>query len=449
MKKLNKKTLITIGGILAIVAGVAGFSAYEAHVINVTAHIENALAVSTNAIEFGTVFPQEYLEEEFTVRLSSSFMEEDRVDDVEYVIKQKPKCINQAGEYAPVNYATHECPTGYTVMNDLCAFLSKTDGDLEDANDTSHPSYYVDPTPQEPMSGDESCVTPGSDATGRLSKIESDTSDLWIVDLKVPPVDGYVGQDWPAGCPVVDTNDQEYGCDLWIEVTDINYDDTDVANLEIITLTDLGAVSQYGYYHNYAGANVTFQYTTPDAGKITGTVTATGLKPYATYQLKFEGKPTCMYGVAGDNVANENVGYMGRWWDNTTNSNTNDAGYVANHTTHCITGYLVWGYITADASGNVTKIVTTDSSYHVLWSGGGICDTVANTFLAHLDAAHPTVWFSPADKVNGEIERGSCYGMTFISGTYKLGMSLTEESFHQGPGTWTTVMIGDIEFEIN
>jgi hypothetical protein len=233
----------------------------------------------------------------------------------------------------------------------------------------------------------------------------------------------------------------------------VNYDDTDVASPETIALTDFGAASQYGYYHNYAGANVSFQYTTPATGKLTGTITATGLKPYATYQLKFNGKPTCQYGAAGNDVLNEQIGYMGRWWDNTTNSNTNDAGYLANSIyhggTHCISGYLVWGYITADATGAATKVVTTDSSYHVLWCSGGTCGQSNNSQLAFLDPAHPALNLCSAGNVNGEIERGSCGSMTFASGTYKLGMILNEESFHMGPGTWTAVMGGDIEFNIN
>src|SRR3989344_1695678 len=68
------------------------FAAFEAHVINVTAQIENALAVSSDAIDFGTVFPQEHLDQPLDIRLSSSFMTEGRVDDVRYIIRQKPKC---------------------------------------------------------------------------------------------------------------------------------------------------------------------------------------------------------------------------------------------------------------------------------------------------------------------------------------------------------------------
>ena len=236
---------------------------------------------------------------------------------------------------------------------------------------------------------------------------------------------------------------------LLMEMGLIKYDDTDVISPETITLNDLGAASQYGYYHNYSTADVDFTYTTPASNKLTGTITATGLKPYATYQLKFDGKPTCKYGVAGDDAKNEQIGYMGRFWDNTTNSNTTDAGYVANHTTHCISGYLVWGYITADASGSATKVVTTDSSYHVLWCSGGTCGQSNNSQIAFLDPAHPALNLCSAGNVNGQLERGSCGSLTFSAGTYKLGMILNEESFHFGPGTWTAVMAKDIDFKIN
>ena len=225
---MTKKILLSLVAVAVVIGGVAAMSAYEAHVINVTAHIENALAVETTPIEFGTVFPQEYVERDFTINLSSSFLAADRVDDINYVIKQKPK-PNPAGIIffdGDIVAAREHChtvtlPDPYCYLT-LCPFLSKTDGDPEDNNDTSHIGYYVDPTPAEPNSGDEFCEVPSTDAAGRLSKIESDTSDLWILDLKVPPVAGYVGQDWPASCPTVSENNQDYGCDLWIEVTGIS-----------------------------------------------------------------------------------------------------------------------------------------------------------------------------------------------------------------------------------
>src|SRR3989338_2228720 len=92
LKKYLIRAGLAAGTVGVIVAGAAAFSAFEAHVINVTARIENALSVPTEPIDFGTVFPQEELDATFPVVLSQSFLDEDRVDDVEYIIRQKPKC---------------------------------------------------------------------------------------------------------------------------------------------------------------------------------------------------------------------------------------------------------------------------------------------------------------------------------------------------------------------
>ncbi len=88
---MNKKILRGGIAIAAALAGVVGMSAFEAHVINVTAHIENALGVSAYGIDYGTVFPQEDRTGQFTVSLSDSFKEQGRVDTVAYDIVQKPK----------------------------------------------------------------------------------------------------------------------------------------------------------------------------------------------------------------------------------------------------------------------------------------------------------------------------------------------------------------------
>jgi hypothetical protein len=180
-------------------------SAFESHVINVTAHIENALTVNTEHLDFGIVFPQEYIERNFTINLSESFLAENRVDDVEYDIVQKPKPRNpEDWQYCLQN------PDDYVkCYPSLCLFLSKI-SDKDPANDIDAPSYFQ---------GDH-CIVPG-EASGRLAKSEQDESDLWTVDLKVPPITDYVGQDWPVGCPTIDAED-DYGCDLWIEVTGIS-----------------------------------------------------------------------------------------------------------------------------------------------------------------------------------------------------------------------------------
>src|SRR3989338_6647589 len=89
-----KKILMGLAAAGTAIAMVPLFAAFEAHVINVTARIENALEVSTDAIDFGTVFPQEQIDKFFGVDLSQSFLDEDRVEDIEYIIRQKPKCWN-------------------------------------------------------------------------------------------------------------------------------------------------------------------------------------------------------------------------------------------------------------------------------------------------------------------------------------------------------------------
>jgi len=228
-----------------------------------------------------------------------------------------------------------------------------------------------------------------------------------------------------------------------------------------ITINDPGpqySSDQYGYYFDYSSADVKFTYCNKDT-KLRGLIQATGLKPYCTYQLKLSGIPTCL-DPSGDDAANEYLGYKGRWscadCDCTSVScNRDDAEYEANKVLpdtdpnkECIAAYLVFDYFTADASGNAYKFVEADTSYHVLWSGGGICDTKLNTYLAALDPSHPGVQFSPADKVNGESEtgRGGCGGLTLDPDTYTYGIYLTEESFHQGP--WASVLWGIINFEI-
>lgn len=207
---MKKKILLGLAAVVVVVGGVAALSAFEAHIINVTAHIENALSVSTKHIGFGTVFPQEMVEEDFTVRLSSSFLEADRVDDVEYDIVQKPKPRDPADwQYCLDNpLDTQKC------YPDLCRFLSKLPDD-DPENDIGVESYYQ---------GTSGCIEPQGEAEGRLTKIGEDESDTWIVDLKVPPIAGTVGQDWPTSCQswVVPTDGVDYGCDLWIEVTDIS-----------------------------------------------------------------------------------------------------------------------------------------------------------------------------------------------------------------------------------
>lgn len=233
---MKNKLLLSLAAVITVIGGVAAMSAFEAHIVNVTAHIENALAVSPKEILFGTVFPQEFLEKPFRISLSDSFKGADRVDDVEYIIKQKikpcplkpgvtppapidPTCVADDPQNIPEIPEIPENRTGFHYLN-LCPFLSKLNIEQDEdegatENDIDEQSYFDPATNRCPP---RPAVMPG----GKMTKAGQDTEDGWLVDLKVPPVKGNVGQDWPAGCPTVQANDITYGCDLWIEVTGIS-----------------------------------------------------------------------------------------------------------------------------------------------------------------------------------------------------------------------------------
>jgi hypothetical protein len=71
-----KKLVLIVAALMLVVSGVAAVSAYEAHLINVKAHVENALTVDTKEIDFGTIFPEEWLCQKRLVMLSQSAIDE-------------------------------------------------------------------------------------------------------------------------------------------------------------------------------------------------------------------------------------------------------------------------------------------------------------------------------------------------------------------------------------
>ncbi|TAN57637.1 hypothetical protein EPN15_03350 [Patescibacteria group bacterium] len=303
-----KKIFLGLGVFALALAFIPMFAAFEAHVINVTATIENALKVSPNPVEFGTVFPNETVYRDMTVALSESFSREDRVDDVEYKIVQKPKpkpqtqgttdyCILEKAElYACItaqqnppnnkslqdaimacygNYDTTQC------YPSMCQFLSKqpdrpqcsdgvdNDGDLaidaqdqgcldeagnyhaEDGNealpgvqpatdqgvDAPHPiAECMDGIDNDldgniDYSADKECAQYGDNSEftagdqpqvkGRLSKLENDKQDLWMLDLEVPCFIGQCKQGEVGLLPPA-WEHSKFGCDLWVEVQGIS-----------------------------------------------------------------------------------------------------------------------------------------------------------------------------------------------------------------------------------
>lgn len=241
-----KKLLITFIASAAVVVALPMFAAFEAHVVNVTATIENALSVpmEQGGIAFGTVFPQEVLEKTFDVSLSSSFIAENRVDDVDYFLRQKPKCQvtpeflaqnPSAPQFAQVSEnvdGVFVCPNGYTIMPLLCPYLSKheitTDGQGENDGEGIN-SFHGLPGIW------NMAAAQLYDVVGHLAKSQGDSTDTWNIDLHTPCFQGECAQDWasfvlhenadanPTAYQADPLNKGKmYGCDLWLEVKGIS-----------------------------------------------------------------------------------------------------------------------------------------------------------------------------------------------------------------------------------
>lgn len=246
-----KKILLTVVAVGAVALSVVGLAAFEAHVVNVTAKIENALNVPIRSIDFGTVFPQEKLDQFFDVSLSQSFQDEDRVDDVTYIIRQKPKCqlavtngtdLPQFGVVTENSDGIFSCVDDehYDILPLLCPYLSKHEVTADGQGPTGAPlendsagiaAFHGMPLPWTLQ------TTLTTQVAGKLIKSAGDILDTWNIDLKVPCFGNHCAQDWAdfvaandgdnSADPVayiqpIENESRLFGCDLWLEVTGIS-----------------------------------------------------------------------------------------------------------------------------------------------------------------------------------------------------------------------------------
>lgn len=257
-----RKLLFGIGVCVAVIAVLPLFAAFEAHVVNATASIDNVLEASAYSLNFGTVFPQEKFDKTFDISLSQSFQLAERYDDVEYVLRQKPKCQRnqEASDQLPTFGQVMEDEDGNFVCSDsqhyhlmpfLCPYLSKqeitSDGiALGGENDMTVPpgghegplASFHGPIMLAPFpNGWNMNTTIQYQLAGRLAKSEQDISDSWNIDLKVPCFGNQCAQDWadfvaandgdnnanPADYIQPTENEHKlFGCDLWVEVTGLS-----------------------------------------------------------------------------------------------------------------------------------------------------------------------------------------------------------------------------------
>jgi len=107
-----KKVILIVAALMLVLSGVAAVSAYEAHLINVKAHVENALKVDVQELDFGTVFPEEWIVGKRTVQLSSSAIAELKATELKSVeikifAECKPLPASATGFYNWMGYFTY------------------------------------------------------------------------------------------------------------------------------------------------------------------------------------------------------------------------------------------------------------------------------------------------------------------------------------------------------
>jgi len=170
---MRKKIIIGFAAAAVVVGGVAAMSAFEAHIINVTAHIENALKVDLEELVFGPVFPEEVIikENAAIISLSDSFMKQERVNTVLYELAQKTKSF-----YDPFENEIEErwawidpdFPMGSARPVPSGGWLSITADDRDDLDDID----------------DDSLTSPQPDYTAPRLLVPVTTSD-WEIQTRV------------------------------------------------------------------------------------------------------------------------------------------------------------------------------------------------------------------------------------------------------------------------
>ena len=238
--------------------------------------------------------------------------------------------------------------------------------------------------------------------------------------------------------------------------------------------------------YTYDDAHVQVGFNTTGT-ELSGTLTATNLKPNFAYQFKLIGTPIHQLGDTNYG-SNELIGLNGRYWQQQwlgsswnsganlnskgdgSSPNPNDLTYWATRDVADTVGgsptglkykysaYRVFDYFITDEFGSATLDFTVDSSYHVLfgtWQGSpGVNDGPLVTHSFDVDPAVHSAYdtdYGPASAgVYGEWERLPTGGIGLRTGHYQCEFLLTEESFHESGlgGNWAHAMHGAAEFEI-
>ena len=231
-------------------------------------------------------------------------------------------------------------------------------------------------------------------------------------------------------------------------------------------IADFLYATGYRDFFNYGEPTATLSFCAISP-TFDGTLVASGLKPNFAYQVKLIGKPTKAWGADGDDWANEQIGYAGRWWRKQPNpGNASDADYETHKDdpSYVYEGYLLFEFFVTNDQGSANVTFSADSSFHVLWAthdstndGTGHRDPHAQDgpvryieFTAS-PSTHPDAYASDYGSARvgiyaeWEPNRVLPGQLELPSGPYNCQFVLTEESFHQTGlgGGWAGAMMAD------
>ena len=175
-----KKVFLILAALMMVLSGVAAVSAYEAHTINVTAHVENALEVNTDPIDFGIVFPEEWLVAHKTIKLSDSAnaSKGDTPGDLDYVE------YGIFAEWKLADNETYPVVTGASDNLDYYPWLGEClYVGVGVSGDNVSGMYVIGPAP---------CGPPGAtEAQGFRSELNGVIQEELVIAIDVPVFEGF------------------------------------------------------------------------------------------------------------------------------------------------------------------------------------------------------------------------------------------------------------------
>lgn len=239
----------------------------------------------------------------------------------------------------------------------------------------------------------------------------------------------------------------KYAIPRWLDIDDRRFHDF---------IKKMGTPQEFSYHD----VQVVLTYSVQQSGGVfRGHIEARGLKPNFAYQIKLCGKPRFGargWGQFGDDSTNANLGFQGRWWDDTVQKGGWDDYYRSLYIKataprrHSMVGYLFAGDFVTDEMGNAHHDFATEKPLHITWQDKQITTLKhheAGTFISQ-STRPPYFGYGGAQmrrniKLWYEHEAKRPARVNLPAGPYNCRLLITEESFHSkqsAGGHWLTVL---------